>query len=374
MSRPKIAVNGFEQRRYTDFITARDRALETILARGQARIAVILDDVFESIRRQAPYFYQQKLRFPYDRRITQSFAQFVDMRLADAFVPILSIYSRLLTSSKLLSFAGEAEALGRLRQKQKTTVAPDSPLAMTTSDGKRLPAYVEFLLSRLKTKITQAFELSALSDETALAFSERLERAFPERVEAKRRGLTRPSPKLLEVGKKATKNFTVFQVDDDDWRGIVDEVMGKLTDFDRAIGKSRRLGATAAEELFDKPIAYKWELEKLVTEEFVQAVRQGQVEAAKEMGVKDFIWIAVIDDRTDECCTKRDGLLVSEIKERLKTEWADDHCEAHVPPAHPNCRCTIAPVLTEEPASEGISTKDFDEWLLTGTRPDNPAA
>jgi SPP1 gp7 family putative phage head morphogenesis protein len=373
LKRSKIAVNGFEQRRYTDFIKARDRALEDMLTRAQARIALTLDDVFDSIRKQAPYFYQQKLRFPYDRRVTQSFAQFVDMRLADAFVPILSIYSRLITSTKILSFAGEAEALGRLRQKQKTTRVPESPLSMVTSDGKRLPSYVEYLLSRLKTKITQSFELSALSEETMDAFGERLERAFPKRREKRRRGLTRPSPKLLEVGKKATQNFTVFQVDDDDWRGIVDEVMGKITDFDRALGKSRRLAPAVSEELFDQVVAYEWELEKLVTEEFVQAVREGQVEAAKEMGVKDFIWIAVLDDRTDECCAKRDGLLVSEIKERLSTEWQDDDCAAHVPPAHPNCRCTIAPVLTEEPVSEGISTKDFDEWLLTGTRPQQTA-
>lgn len=212
-----------------------------------------------------------------------------------------------------------------------------------------------------------------MSDETIEAFGERLERAFPKRREKRRRGLTRPSPKLLEVGKKATQNFTVFQVDEDDWRGIVDEVMGKVTDFDRALGKSRRLQPVEAAELFDQVVAYEWELEKLVTEEFVQAVREGQVDAAKEMGVKDFIWIAVIDDRTDECCAKRDGLLVSEIKERLSTEWQDDDCAAHVPPAHPNCRCTIAPVLTEEPVSEGISTKDFDEWLLTGTRPQQTA-
>ncbi len=374
MKRSKVAVNGFEHRRYTDFITARDRALEAILARAQGRIGLILEDVFDSIRKQAPYFYQQKLRFPYDRRVTQSFAQFVDMRLADAFIPVLSIYSRLISSAKLLAFAGEFEALGRLRQKQKVVRAPDSPLTMVTSDGKRLPAYVEYILSRLKTKITQAFDLSALSEETAEAFAERLERAFPERRDTKRRGLTRPNPKLLEVGKKATKNFTVFQVDDQEWQNIVDEVMGKITDFDRAIGKSRRLSTVASEELFDKQIAYKWELEKLVTEEFVQSVRQGQVEAAKEMGVKDFIWIAVIDDRTDECCAKRDGLLVSEIKERLGAEWEGDDCEAHVPPAHPNCRCTIAPVLTEEPVSEGISTKDFDEWLLTGTKPEPKTA
>ncbi|MEM4380469.1 MAG: minor capsid protein [Thermoplasmatales archaeon] len=90
------------------------------------------------------------------------------------------------------------------------------------------------------------------------------------------------------------------------------------------------------------------ELERMFNEAFVIAARKGEIEAAKKAGVKDYMWNAILDNRTDECCEKRDGLLVSEIEELVKTKWKKDECDATVPPAHFNCRCALVPVFEDQ--------------------------
>lgn len=85
------------------------------------------------------------------------------------------------------------------------------------------------------------------------------------------------------------------------------------------------------------------------------------MDAAKEMGIKDFVWIAILDDRTDECCWERSGKLTSEIEEMLASGKLDrDLCEAITPPAHPNCRCSLGPVSNIDPV-EGPDWKSFQE-------------
>ena len=109
--------------------------------------------------------------------------------------------------------------------------------------------------------------------------------------------------------------------------------------------------------------AYAWELEKEVTQLFVDQVRRGEHEAAKDNGIPDFIWISVIDNVTDECCKWRDGLTVTEIETQLKGKHSNDKCQTIVPPAHFNCRCALAPLTDDLPSSPPPDLGDFEDWL-----------
>ena len=106
-----------------------------------------------------------------------------------------------------------------------------------------------------------------------------------------------------------------------------------------------------------------FELEQDLTHDFVKSVRDGTLAAAKENGITDMMWIAVIDAKTDECCTWRHGLSSSEIEDQLKGEHSDDDCEEIVPPAHYYCRCTIAPMVDSMSEAPESNQKEFDEWL-----------
>jgi hypothetical protein len=75
------------------------------------------------------------------------------------------------------------------------------------------------------------------------------------------------------------------------------------------------------------------------------------------------MWIAIIDDKTDDCCLKRDGLTSTQIEEKLRGEWEKDECQAKVTPAHFNCRCRMAPVSDDLPDQAPADFGGFDEWL-----------
>ena len=94
------------------------------------------------------------------------------------------------------------------------------------------------------------------------------------------------------------------------------------------------------------------------------------MDAAQENGITDFVWIAVVDDKTDLCCLWRDGLLTSEIQAKL-SEHADDDAgcdlggDGLVPPLHFNCRCSIAPATDAVPKKPDVDYQSFDQWLET---------
>jgi hypothetical protein len=112
---------------------------------------------------------------------------------------------------------------------------------------------------------------------------------------------------------------------------------------------------------------YGWELEQQLTHDFVKSVRDGQIDAANVNGINEFIWIAIIDQRTCElCCEWRSGLTTSEIEKTLADNpELKEHCDVVVPPAHFNCRCGIAPVAIDLETTDIQTTdaKEFDDWL-----------
>jgi hypothetical protein len=107
---------------------------------------------------------------------------------------------------------------------------------------------------------------------------------------------------------------------------------------------------------------YGWEIEQEITNDFVTSVREGQETAAKENGVTDFVWIALLDSVTDDCCRWRHAKTSQEIIDELKDKHADDECKAVVPPAHFNCRCDLAPMV-DMPDEPPPDFGEFDKWL-----------
>lgn len=85
--------------------------------------------------------------------------------------------------------------------------------------------------------------------------------------------------------------------------------------------------------------------EKIARTEVLRASNFGSREGYKQSGViKKMEWLTALDDRTCPICQPMNGKQIS-MRAKFDVNGAGriDH-----PPAHPNCRCTIIPILNDE--------------------------
>jgi SPP1 gp7 family putative phage head morphogenesis protein len=196
---------------------------------------------------------------------------------------------------------------------------------------------------------------------------EKLKAAFPaiKTIKYPRRTLV-PSKKIGRV-KEADPRIMELDndtdvasgfVDDETWNDLVQAYLDEYVQTGRTEGKIRFKAGDEREFVTRR----EWELERDFTHDFVSQVRAGQIDVARENGYNDFVWISVLDNKTDECCVWRDGKLTSEIEKSI-SQGKDDECQTSVPPAHPFCRCDIAPVTEKIDDFKLPQIGDFEEWL-----------
>jgi len=192
--------------------------------------------------------------------------------------------------------------------------------------------------------------MALLSEKSPNEIVDQLKHAFPKIIAYKRppKALT----KLKEAKASAAgKSYFDFDfIDQDDW----DMAVQAYQDTELP---SNRFDNVASWDPEKGMMSYQWEGEQEATEDFVKQVRYGQVDAAKDMGIQEFVWVAVLDDKTcEECCEPRNGLTTSEI------DQLNDNCDENTPPAHFNCRCQISPVAATDEV-EGPDWEAFNDWV-----------
>ena len=220
-------------------------------------------------------------------------------------------------------------------------------------------------MDRLARKIVNQAQTAALNDNTIADYLRSVTYAFPKKRKLGKNPRRVLKPQLMEA--KATTllyDAAIDFVDQAAWDRMLDKYK---QDY---VPKHRAPEYVIDEATDDTEAYYAWEYERDVINDFVTAVRSGQEQGASENGVTDFVWIAVVDDRTDECCLWRDGLLVSEIEKQLKAHvHEDENCvlgsNGLVPPLHFNCRCSLAPATDEIPEKPDVDYKSFEDWLNT---------
>lgn len=288
---------------------------------------------------------------------------------------LYKIALKLRTRSYTLARASESEILAQFLKRPVTASVTRQQLHEVASKpsvaGSHLVHRINLYVDKLRRKIVSYAQALALSAKNEHEFAEGITAAFPRarRVQLPRRIL---KPKLMESVRPDFSqsiaddtDVAIDNIDEDAWNDMLDTYMNDY------VPKTR-----GPEYIIDKPEVtgqdtwYAWEFERDMTDEFVQSVRDGTQEAAKENGITDFVWIAVIDSHTDKCCAWRDGLLVSEIKAQMddhEEEDADcnDGGSGLTPPIHFNCRCTLAPATDEIPDKPDDGAKDFADWLET---------
>lgn len=365
--------------RYREFVTQRDQALEAIHSRFQYQLTDILGGALQRTMEIVSYWYDHS-------RSSQQLMKSTDMDITGTFhnagLEMVQVVQHMRRNAYILANAGEAEAMARTTgKKSKVSLSKDKLAKIANKEmpaGGTIQARVDLYLGRLKRKILDAIHMSATLDEERGEAMERVKRAFPairhyrkpqNELKAVKMTESEKSDRIAHVlgyiqpdnesksSRMEPVTLTEGLIDADEWSDMLDSYQKEYVPKWR--GPDSDLEVMKGE---GRP-QYAWELERDMTQDFVQQVRDGQVDSANENDIDEFQWISVIDSKTDDCCVWRDGLSTSEIELELSGEHSEDECDATVPPAHFNCRCTLAPMTTDMPESPPQRIGEFSEWL-----------
>lgn len=347
---------------YRRFIAERDQALEELHRQAQVRIsnllALALEDIVGVVAASAARNGRTGIMML--RQELEWLRRSVDAKLAHVFPAMLQIYVDLQRKAYLLSSAGEVEAIGRaLRKKKQFNI--NVPEEQDGENAKRI-GQMALALDRINRDVIDAYQAARVADEPVEGVIDRVRRSFPKAKRYKRGPKFLRAVKPREAAKKKADPYSFGILDENEWAEMLDLFKRDFVPATRGPGTVFDVDTdgTGVEVEW-----YGWEIEQSLTDEFVKSVRSGQVDAAKTQGIKDFQWVAVIDSATDECCLWRDGLTSTQIESRLSSSQSDDECGAIVPPAHFNCRCTLAPVTEEEPSDDVYNPQSFEDWLMS---------
>ena len=355
--------------RYTKFVADKNAALEVLHLKAQHNISSFLNDALANVKMVCGHNFEQIKAHGLYSPQGKHYLKHLDQQL----LPIMQLLGHqaleetksLRRKSYALSYAGEAEAIGQaINKPTHYSLTADKLHAVMQSDsfsGGPIDDRIQLALNKLQRRIMTTVELSAIRDETQQEMQDNLLRVFPKKSRLPSRSIKK-DVKVQESFKDDQKNMPDMS------QGYLDETTwGQITsDYQKDYVPDWRgpdsVVDTVAGEAGPQDV-YAWEVEKEVTQDFVYQVRSGQVDAAKENGINDYVWVAIVDKVTDDCCLWRDGLTTTEIEEMLNTERSDDDCQAIVPPAHVKCRCVLAPMVDEMPDQPASNEKDFDTWL-----------
>lgn len=349
---------------------ARDRALEDLHTRAQLEAADVMRDLIAHvlITTKAQFHGMNKGHI----MSIEWYEQGLRTRFHQAAQQFEAILCRMRARAYVLSKASEAEILAQLQpgKQVRSAITPDEVFKIKVRPsmaGGELPARIQLYCDRLRRKIVSYAQGAAIQATDPQDFAIDVFMAMPKarKVTVPRRTL-KPLREADEVriNKKPPVDIAIDNIDGDAWKDMLDAYTAEY------IPKYR-----GPEYVIDLPTKegdtwYAWELERDLTNEFVSSVRDGQISAARDAGITDFVWIAVIDDKTDPCCAWRDGLLISEIEDQI-SDHEDDDAQCNMdsnglnPPLHFNCRCTLAPATDSIPDKPDDAAKDFEEWLNT---------
>lgn len=355
---------------YKRFITQRDQALEKILRNTQLKITDILNEAFSQI------IYFVKAKYPeleQSHGFVKNKVKNIELNIEKIFekpiYDIISLYIQLRKKTYMLSYAGEVEAI-----RQAIDISTNHKLKRQD-----LPEYSQEEIKALINKLNLYFYKIARSIQneihTSLVLGDNTERTIGKIYMRLPKKKAYPSKKVLKkvVAKEAgkdKKNFEFQSLFFD--QGTWEQVLKDYEDDYIPINRSPELvfdiknpwnDNLVRETIPSKDAFYGWEVERDITHEFVKSVREGQIKAANDNGINEFLWIAILDDKTCEnCCGEFgcadfDGHTSKEIEEMTKGEYS-------TAPAHFYCRCTMAPVTKDFVAYDISQTeKDFEEWL-----------
>lgn len=356
--------------KYSSFMQGRDHVLESLLQKYLRHMGGVLSVLEKKAREIALQINVQTMTHYDFKRNRDRFANQLHPWFEMAGAEITTLIIRLRRSSYVLSYAGQAEGIARVTGKAHLYKINhlDQISHSDTPSGGKLHLRVELILRRIFNDVVDAYQLSQVMASDDLGESQkdmlaRISRAFPtKKKDSKPRKLL---ARLKESDRPGLNDsFLSFGViEPDEWNQILEDYFSE--EFPQGSANRTIFSNVFYSDAPEDEGRYEWEIEKEVSQDFVQQVRDGENDAATAQGITDFQWVSIIDNKTDACCEWRDGLSSKEIEEALDNEHSDDECDATTPPAHFFCRCRLVPMTAELNESPTSGLMDFETWLNT---------
>jgi len=347
---------------YKQWVLARDRALEKLLDNARRKSADVMRKALTQALWVAKTYYTE-IKNPSMHLGADRFEHEVRHVMRAAIPDLLQVMIDLRQQTYVLSKSSEAEIIARLSPGKTVKAKVDlndlaSQITKASVAGGDLQHRTRVYIDRLTRKIVNQAQTAALNDQSPEDFLLSVAQAFPKHKRRTNRRTLKPN--LLEADRGESSSGMAAQdfIDEEAWTKMLDSYSKEYIPQWR--GPESILGIKTPEG----EDYYAWEYERDITSDFVSAVRNGQVDAAKDNGITDFVWIAVLDDKTcenccgDYGCVDFDGLLISEVRVLMK----DDSFSC---PAHFNCRCSLAPATDSIPEKPDVDYESFDKWLET---------
>ncbi len=350
--------------KYKAFVNARDEAAERLLMKTRAKVADELRRFMAVVQVELGRVYpllQPELGDPRNQQQLQYLHQSIHRHAYTISLDVATHWRVLAYYTKMLIVAGEQQGVINALGGEPKKISSDE-LRQLALDFGASPNDIALLhFDRLVMDVMNAVKTALVLGESFSEMNKRVIDQFPkeQRVSAPR--IMKVIQKVREAdAHKRTFDFSDY-VSEQDWRDFVNEYKSEFVPKWRDPRSKLPSPVSVGEN--EEYAVYAWQLERDITDDFVKQVNDGAHAGAKAQGITDFVWIAILDNRTDPCCEKRDGLLISEIREKLKGEWAEDNLHGAVPPLHPNCRCRIAPATDDIPEVPESNAAEFEEWL-----------
>ena len=349
---------------YNKFVNDRNKALEKILNKHLSINADLLRKALTTITQYLLLQYSTisgKSLTSSQIRITIAHCRdHLTSELYKIAIEMAIDYKKLARVSYLLSKAGEAEALGRAMGEKTEAHLHHKEISEQTNETSqgddpfdRIYVSLIFILD----KAMRAYMMALLKKENTDLMRARVLASFPKKKVVKKPKRVLKNLKEAEA-KPKSNNWGMGIIDSAEWDEVAQDYQDDYIPHWRgpeSVGDID-IGEAELEE------RYGWEIEKQITHDFVQTVRDGQMKAANENGITDFVWVAIVDDHTcDDCCgdfgcSDFDGKLTSEVSKMTNGD-------VDAPPAHFNCRCDIAPYIAEIGDVSNNDLGDFETWL-----------
>lgn len=330
--------------RYESFIKSRDKVLEEIHRKYLRALDRTLDHLQERTKEIIAHTHVSHQELYMLKRATSMLEHRLDQEFHQVERDVVVLLYRMRGTIYGLSVVGQAQAITRATGKESRVDLSTHKVHTSSAKPMRAGGPIEhrvwICFERLKRKVVDAYQMGILMDDTTQNIIDRVMAAFPKaKLSRSRPELKHSSLKESEDDEGATtfamnKHLGVVNgvIEPDLWEQMVDDYKNEEIPFYE--------GRTPidAESYYEEHGQYEWQLESETTQEFVDQVRAGEMDAANENGITDFVVIAVLDSATDECCAERDGMTITEIEDALDSGELDDEvCEGTTPPFHFNC-------------------------------------